>query len=253
VLKGVKVTYEVFIVIVLINAVATLSLWRKVAGKSNRGPKLNKKAAIALWRSDPIVPKHDPPDVVRGQFSSLADKADRQFFADFKAFADVVNRWLAKEYIASRFRLQDLPDLDRSINVDFSHGPVLGRCFAIYFNQTRVGRLEISPSYEYSAALPNVYTSVEIDWARFFGLFELTEFLEAIVWHVTDGNRKGDEYRDARSSINAALIGTLWDNYRVSELDDADDQHWGELTLSFQGTASCYVHCRGAPARASSR
>jgi hypothetical protein len=246
-------SYEVLMIIVVINAVVTLSLWRKVAGKSNRGPKLNKKAASALWHSDPIVPKHDPPKAAGGQFSSLADDDDRRFFADFRDFANVVNRWLAKEYIASRFRLQDLPDGDLSLDVDFSHGPVLGRCFAIYFNQTRVGRLEISPGYEFSAARPNVCTSMEIDWARFFGLFELTEFLEAIVWHLTDGNRKGDDYRDARSSINAALVGTLWDHYRVSELDDADDQHWGELTLSFQGTASCYIHGRDAPARASSR
>jgi hypothetical protein len=58
-LRG-TVNYEVLIIIVVINAIATLSLWRKIASKSNRGPELNKKAATALWHSDTIVPKHKP-------------------------------------------------------------------------------------------------------------------------------------------------------------------------------------------------
>jgi hypothetical protein len=93
------VTYDVLIIIVVINAVATILLWRKVASKSSRGPKLNKKGATALWRSDPIVPRHDPPKIAGGEFSSLARESDRHFFADFKDFADVINWWLAEESI----------------------------------------------------------------------------------------------------------------------------------------------------------
>ena len=53
---GRAMTYEVLVIIVAINAILTLSLWRKVASKSNRGrPNLNKKAATALWRSAPII------------------------------------------------------------------------------------------------------------------------------------------------------------------------------------------------------
>ena len=47
---------EVLIAIVAINAVVTLSLWRMMATKANRPAGLNKKAAKALWHSDPIVP-----------------------------------------------------------------------------------------------------------------------------------------------------------------------------------------------------
>jgi terminase small subunit-like protein len=68
-----------------------VSLWRKVATKSNVGPTLNKKVAAALWRSEPIAPKHNPPKAAGGKFLSLARDVDRQFFADFKEFADVVN------------------------------------------------------------------------------------------------------------------------------------------------------------------
>jgi hypothetical protein len=100
-----------------------------------------------------------------------------------------------------------------------------------------------------------VYTNVEIDWARFFGYDELTEFLQAIAWHVTTGNLKNSDYRDALSSINAGLTKTLWHNYRVSEFDQAVDRtnEWGEPIVSFHGTASSYVHRRDAPARPRSR
>jgi hypothetical protein len=166
-----------------------------------------------------------------------------------------VNWWLTEEHVASRFRLQDLPDGDRSLNVDFSHGPTLGRSFAIYYNQTRVGRLEISPGTGYRAERPEVYASVEIDWARFFGFTELTQFLGAIAWHVTTGNPQKDDYKDARWSITAALTRTLWDNYRVTKHDQAVDRadDFGELILSFQGMASSYIHRRDAPARSRSR
>lgn len=248
-------SYEVLIIIVVINALATLSMWRKLASKSSRGPTLNKKAATALWRSDPIVPKHDPPRIVGGKFSSLADEEDRRFFADFKDFADVVNWWLSDEHTASQFRLQDLPDGDVRLHPGSHSGPILGRCFAIYHNQTRVGRLEVSPEHKYSNAVPDVYTDVEVDWARFFGYDELTELLQVIAWHVTTGNPKSNDYRDALSSINAGLTKTLWDNYRVSYFDKVVDRtdEWGELSVSFHGTASCYILRRDAPARPRSR
>jgi hypothetical protein len=241
------VTYEVLTIIVVANAVATLSLWRTVARKSNRGPRLKKKAATALWHSDPIVPKHDPPKTAGGDFSSLADVIDRQFFADFKEFADVVNWWLADEYKASRFRLQDLPAGDLSLNVEFSDGPTLGRSFAIYYNQTRMGRLEITSSNKYTPENPEVRTSIEIGWTRFLGFEELTEFFGDIALHVSSSNP--DERRNAQQSIQSALTKTLWDNYRISPLDDPDFEEWGELTVSFHGTALFYCDRRDAPAR----
>jgi hypothetical protein len=246
-------TYEVLVIIVAINAIVTLSLWRKVASKSSRGPNLNKKAATALWRSEPIIPKPDPPKTAGAEFSSLARDVDRHFFADFKDFADVVNRWLADEFMASRFRLQDLPAGDLSLNVDFNDGPRLGRSFAIYYNQTRVGKLEIAPAHDYGGGSPEVYTSLEMEWARFFGFVELTEFLNVIAWHVTSGNPKNDDHMEARRSIQTAITRTLWDNYRISEYDDPDGEQWGELTVGFQGKALSYLHRRDASAREDSQ
>jgi hypothetical protein len=239
-------TYEVLIIIVVINAVATLSLWRKVATKSNRSPKLNEKAATALWRSDPIIPKHDRPKAAGGKWSSLARDVDRQFFADFQDFAEVVNWWLADEFTASRFRLQDLPNGDRNLNVEFSDGPRLGRSFAIYYNQTRVRRLEIAPAYRhYSTECPQVYTNIEINWGRFFGYEELTGFLDGIALHVTSC----DDRRNAQHSIQSAPTKTLWDHYRISQYDNPDFEEWGELAVSFGGAAVFYIERRDAPAR----
>jgi hypothetical protein len=252
---GATMTYEVLVIIVVLNVLATFSLWRQVASKSSQRPTLNKKAAAALWRGDPIGPMHDPPTVAGGQYSSLAGDDDQRFFADFMDFADVVNWWLADEFTASRFRLQDLPDGDLSLNVDFSGGPTLGRSFAVYYNQTRVGRLEVSPGNEYKRGVPETYTSVEISWARFFSFAELTEFLNAIAWHVTTGDANNADFRNAQSNINYALIRTLWEDYRVTEFDQAVDRadDFGELTLSLHGTATCYIHRRDAPARPRSR
>lgn len=242
---------DVLVIIVLINVVATFSLWRKLTRQSDPRPQLNKKAARALWRSDPIVPKHNPPKTAGGNMSSVAHDVDRQFFADFKDFADVVNWWLGDKYTASRFRLQDLPAGDLSLGVDYSFGPMLGRAFAIFYNQTRIGGLEVSPASEYRAAHPEVHTRIKIDWARFLGFVELTQFLDAIALHVTSGNRENADYIDARQSIQSGLTNTLWNHYRVLEYDDPQiREDWGDLSLGFNGLASFYIIRRDAPARA---
>jgi hypothetical protein len=241
-------SYGVLTTIVVINALVTLWLWQKLSSKPYRPnrPRLNKKAVTALWRSEPIVPRHDPPKVAGGEFSSLVDDVDRLLFADFKDFADVVNRWLADDFTASRFRLQELPDGDVRLNVDASHGPVYGRCFAIYYNQTKLGRLEIHPMYGYNTEAQKVFTDIEINWARFVGYEELTDFLHAIAMHVAS---EADESAAAAQTTVHALTKTLWENYRISQYDNPDDEDWGELSLRFQGTAGFYMHRKDAPAR----
>ena len=248
---GSVMSYEWLPIVVAVNALCTYALWRRGSTKLDGRPVLNKKAADALWRSEPIVPKHDPPRVAGGEFKSMATDIDKAFFAGFREFADVLNGWLESEHVASRFRLQDLPAADLSLNTDFSHGPALGRCFAIYHNQTRVGRLEISPGgFSYDAKSPEVHTSLEINQVRFFDYTELTELLLILVWHLTSGEPEKADFKDARSGINTALTRTLWGAYRISEFDQADD--WGELSFNFSGNASSYVRRRDAPARAKS-
>ena len=234
--------------IVVINAAVTFSLWRMMATKANRPAGLNKKAAKALWHTDPIVPHHDPPKVPGGGFSSLVLDEDRAFFFDFQEFADVMNRWLAT--LESRFRLQELPDDHLRLNVP-PDSPVFGRSFAVYYNQARVGRLEISPSYgEYKSETPEVDTSVQIDWSRCLGFRTITDFLETIAGYVTDPNPRSDEHVAARQSIKDAFTERLWDHYGISELDrffaNEEDLDWGEVGVSFHGSAERYVTRRNA-------
>ena len=104
------------------------------------------------------------------------------------------------------------------------------------------------PDNEYSTETPEVRTNVEIDWARFIGFEELTDFLHAVALHVTNRGQN-DEQLAAGQSINYALTRTLWDNYRISRNDNTDDEDWGELNLTFDGRANFYIDRRDAPAR----
>jgi hypothetical protein len=247
-----QMSNEVLIAIVAINAVVTFSLWRMMATKANRPAGLNKKAAKALWHSDPIVPRHDLPKVVGGDFPSLVHDGDRTFFDDFKEFADVVNWWFADKYVGSRFRLQELPDGNVKLNIGYDSGPVAGRCFAVYYNQSRIGRIEIHPDAfpEYTTQTPRVYASVQIDWSRFLGYRTITGFLDIIASHVTDPNPKSEEYVSVRQGIQAALTEMLWSKYSISEFDSAfaneEDMDWGELNVSFHGAAEWYFTRRNA-------
>jgi hypothetical protein len=83
-------------------AVAIITLWREAARKP---PRPNKKFLNKLLHSEPIIPNHDPPKA-GGNFSSMADTAEgKRFFADFAPFAEIMNEWLADEYVGSRWRL----------------------------------------------------------------------------------------------------------------------------------------------------
>lgn len=245
--KRSEMSYEVIVAIVAINAVATLSLWRQVANKVNRPTGLNKKAAKALWQSGPMVPRHNPPKVVGGDFPSLVDDKDKAFFADFKEFADVVNWFLADMHVGSRFRLQELPDGHVRLNIAYDSGPIAGRCFAVYYNQTRVGRLEIHPSYKYAADTPEVHTSVEIDWSRFLAYRTLTDFLWTIADHIDHPGPTVDRTA-ARQSIQNALTETLWGKYQITQSDRFLDQDldWGDLNVIFHGSADWYIRRRDA-------
>jgi len=235
-------SYEFLTLIVIANALVTFALWRSMRGKADRPEGLNKKAAKRLWDGEAIVPKHNPPEQPGGELHALADATEWSFFADFIEFADVVNWWLADEYVNSRWRLQALPDGDRSINVDFDHGPMLGRCYALFYNQVETGRLEIADATGYTSENPTLYTNIEIRNVRLLGYDDVTGILQAIALHVVSANSESVEYRQAMQSINSALTEVLWNNYRISKYSgELDRLDWGELTVRFDGTASWYM------------
>jgi hypothetical protein len=78
----------ILIVIVALNVMATITLWREAARRPHR---LKKKFITALWRTSPIVPKHQRPKMIGETCPSLVTERDQFFFDDFAELADVVN------------------------------------------------------------------------------------------------------------------------------------------------------------------
>jgi hypothetical protein len=228
---------EILAIIVAVNAIATITLWREAARSP---PRPNKKFLKNLLYAAPIEPDHERPKVIGDEYPSLASDDDRRFFVDFAEFVDVVNCWLAEKYVGSRWRLQELPTTELRLN-HFSSGPEFGRRYALFHNQIKLGELEISPSISYSTETPEVHTNIEISWARLLSMDDITNFLDCIAMHVTNPRQDSAEYAAARRTIHFALTKCLWGTYRVSEFKGFEAQDWGELELSLDGSAEWYL------------
>ncbi len=185
--------FEIIVVIVFINAMATIALWQAAARKPE---KLKKKFFNALLHSDPIVPKHRPPKAIGEGFESLVREGHQKFFEDFEDFADVVNWWFADEYVGTRWRLQELPDT--ILKHDMSDMPNFGRRYEVFYNQVRVGTLEVSP--DLLAKKRSVYTNIQLEWVRLLSVYIIRELLGGIALHVCEADPTTKEYAKARQS-----------------------------------------------------
>src|SRR5262245_26011280 len=148
---------EMLTIAVLLNAGATVELWRRAA---RRPEKLKKKFRNSLWESKPITPKHEPPPPLKkGLF---VREAQLQFFSDFEDFANVINSWLTDPYAyphGNPWRLQELPKSELSA-LWHGDGPTYGRTYAVFHNQVRIGEIEIKPDWKYSTESPRVEVHV---------------------------------------------------------------------------------------------
>jgi hypothetical protein len=120
-----------------------LELKRK-AGKSEREAKQENNILVGT----PIEPKHANPKLKRwGITESL-----RRFFADFDQFGVIANGWAPIK--DSPWRLQELKDTRlRTFN---NESPEHGRRYDLFYNQQRVGSLEIADIPEYTTEEPRV-------------------------------------------------------------------------------------------------
>jgi hypothetical protein len=136
-------TFEsVLTIIILVNAMATITLWQRAA---RRPEKLKKSFRNRLWKGKPITPKHEPPPPLKkGLF---VREAELQFFSDFEDFAEVVNSWLASPYAYAHsnswWRVQELPRSE--LLYLGGPDPTYGRTYAVFHNQVRIGEMEIKP------------------------------------------------------------------------------------------------------------
>src|SRR5215831_4387881 len=132
-------SFNFLAVVVLLNVMATIALWRVAARRPER---LKKKFISALVRGAPITPRHQPPKAIGEGFDSLVGNDDRQLFKDFAEFADVVNWWLVETDGGSPWRLQEMPDTE--LKLPPLEDPAFGRRYSIFHNQIRLGTLEVS-------------------------------------------------------------------------------------------------------------
>ena len=228
-------TSAFLVIIVIINAMATIALWRDAA---RRPTKLKKKFTTALLHSKPIVPKHQPAKAL----SSLASEEDRLFFEEFKEFADVVNWWFADKHVGTNWRLQELPEFDLKHN--FSDMPDFGRRYDIFYNQVHLGTLEVSPGVEYGSEKREVRTSIQLDWVRLLHVYTIREYLGGVALHVCDPRPGTTGYLEARAAIEGCLTNALWDAQRISEYDLEAD--YGQLELQLNGTPDWYFRRKQA-------
>jgi hypothetical protein len=199
-------TFEILVIIVLINVVATIGLSRRAA---LRPQKPKRKFRNRLWRSKPITPKHErPPPLEKGY---AVGEAELQFFADFEDFADVVNSSLTDPYFhphSSPWRLQELPKSEL-LHLG-GHRPTYGRTYAVFHNQERLGEIEIKPDLNYTTQDPRVTAYIELDWVRLLHFVTVRSFLVDIATHVSEDRPGRVDYVQANQEIDRAMTSVLW-------------------------------------------
>jgi len=156
-----------------------------------------------------------------------------------------MNWYLAEDFISSHWRLQELPDTDVGTA---ETGPMFGRTYDIFYNQARVGKIEIRGGVFFGKKERTVTPKLELDWVRLLGYHEVTELLDSLVAHVVDPSPQSGERAAVTNAINAAMLKVLWDAYRISEFDSPDDMDWGELELHLRGTPTWYFDRRDCEA-----
>ena len=241
-------SFDFLTIVVIVNALATFVLWSE-----RRPEKIKKKFRKQLYDTKPITPKHRPPKAIGGQFESLVSKEDRVFFADFADFANVVNWWLADEHVRSRWRLQELPETELRLHGVFDYGPTFGRSYAVFYNQVRLGALEVKPRFSYSADDPRVITYIHLDGVRLLSFETIRDFFAAIAEHACYDSRDGKEYLEAQQAIDRAMTEALWRSNEVDVYNNMLDRFeaintpdYGEIDLRLDGVARWYLERREA-------
>jgi hypothetical protein len=230
--------------IVVVNAVVTVMLSQGVATlrrTAARKPPQPKKAFLKALRSKPI----EPTRVKQNPLPNYASETAKRFCRDFSDFGAVANWWLSDEHVGSSWRLQELPDTD--LELSGGDGPSFGRSFAVFYNQVRFGRLEVTYTHGYSASEPKVRTNIELDNVRLLSFGQVRDFLLNVALHVCNTDENA-EYVRAQQEIEQAMTRAVWNTLHISGFDDLDGQGWGELELTLQGIAFWYFRRRDCEA-----
>lgn len=201
-----------------------------------------------ILNTGPIKPKHLIPKSIEngGGVEALTEETDRQLFRDFDLFAELMNR----RFESDPWRLQDTGKTTVS-NFGIDDGPVHGRRYDVFYNQWRIGDLEIT-SFLYDATNnPFVHTHVELEDVRILPFREITGFLGTIAEHVSAD--KDGATTQAYTGILHALLASVWDTTpwgataASSQLDKETTAHFvgsSQLNWRSSGSAINYLKWR---------
>ncbi len=219
-----------------------LELKRK-AGKSKREAKQEDNFLVGT----PIEPKHANPKLKRWGWR-ISDSL-RRFFADFDRFGVIANGWAPIKN--SPWRLKELKDTKlRTFDNDT---PKQGRRYDVFYNQRRVGSLEMADTSGYTTEeprvcanvliqdarlIPRVCANVLIQDARLIPLDEASRFLTSIAMLLSAGT--GEEYAEAKRNMETALTQAHLAK-RSAGLDAAPEV---VVEVSFLGSAATYIKLR---------
>ena len=245
-------TTTILIIIIVLNALATVNLWREAVRRPARP---SEKFIKALLRSEPIVPKHGTPTrwtyeddayIAKYERTSFGKviRARRLFFYDFEDFAVIVNSWFEEsEYC---WRLQELAD--NELRTD-EPPPRFGRRYSIFYNQTDLGVLEMQNGLDkhgddYSEEHPVVWAEIQLHSVRLLELMAIKSLLQGIAAHISDLG-DGAEQTEVRASIDRAIQQVLWTTQQVSQYPpELSETDWGDLECRLHGTALWYFKRR---------
>lgn len=222
--------------LVALNLILTGYLFQQ----ARRGPK--RKFVNKLLMGDPIKPKHTPPPNLKAGWG--VSDGDRRFFADFDTFAETLNSMFED----GPWRLQELADPEIR---GLGDSPKYGRRYKIFYNQVEVGILQIRAYHDYDAATPNVWTEIELNFARLISFEEIEGFVIEIAGFTALDNT--DLFLEKiKILIHGAALRQLWQIEPDRDLDDRSSG--GSFEVRFHGPAGRFLDYRDRlqhPARTS--
>ena len=231
--------------LVLLGCGLVVLLWQVNALREARKPLLKPKILKQLRWGEPITVKHDTPRSLTPDGKELwgVQKRDFDLFQSFWYFAD----WINKLYgdLSEPIRLQELKDTEIKGSLS-SERPAYGRRYDIFYNQCKIGLLQIcaSPRSHLNPNDKTVDVEITIDgvpptvlpYSNVYGFLQTIASLVASMErpkfeHLPDGDT---EYEHAMSDIRAAIIEFMWNMH--------GDNWWPELKVELSGTPDHYYH-----------
>jgi hypothetical protein len=235
-------------------AIVVVVLSHQINALRDEKPKFKKKRLHDLFYSEPIKVQHKPPNDLTpdGKQRWGAEDYDFECFRALWFFGQAANQHL--EY--ARFRLQEIGETEISGDLS-SDGPEYGRRYEIFYNQVKLGLLQIMARHErhFDKQDRSVYAEITIDGVPVTALpYEnVYGFLVTIASLVTSTSRRPHdgpktEYEAALSDIQYKLMDAMWRTSRDYTLTEQSTWFW-DFKVRLCGTPDLYYamesHARG--------